>query len=108
MIDLPTALQTRGYPPAVDARLDLEVEDPLLPANNGRWQLQVSDGRGTLVSGGDGHLKMSVRALSPLVSSHWSATQLAELGWLHCAGSEQLSVADQVFSGPAPWMPDAF
>jgi predicted acetyltransferase len=108
LIDLPAALQARGYPSAPDGCIHLEVDDPLLPANRGRWQLDVRDGSGTVVSGGEGHLKLSVRALAPLMSGHWSATQLVELGWLRCSNPTQLLLADQVFSSPPPWMPDLF
>ena len=37
IVDLPAALEARRYPVPVDAVL--EVTDPLLPANSGRWRL---------------------------------------------------------------------
>ena len=39
IVDLPAALAARTYPTAVD--VVLEVTDPLLPANTGRWRLSA-------------------------------------------------------------------
>ena len=108
VVDLPATLQSRGYPSGLEAQLNLSVEDKLLPANEGHWQLSVGDGRATVTPGGDGNIKLTVRALAPLVTGYWSASQLAELGWLQAASTRDLAVADRLFSGPAPWMPDAF
>jgi predicted acetyltransferase len=49
IIDLPAAIAGRGYPAAVSLEVPVEIADTALPANSGRWALQVSGGQGNLV-----------------------------------------------------------
>ena len=52
VVDAPAAIAARGFPPAVSVSVPLEVHDQARPANAGRWQLTVADGKGALVSAG--------------------------------------------------------
>jgi predicted acetyltransferase len=47
LVDLPAALEARRYPVPVD--VVLEVTDPLLPANEGRWRLTGGPDKATCV-----------------------------------------------------------
>ncbi|HEX9999479.1 MAG TPA: GNAT family N-acetyltransferase, partial [Actinoplanes sp.] len=51
LIDLPTALEARRYTAPLD--VVLEVTDPLLTRNSGRWRLTGGDGKTTCVRTGD-------------------------------------------------------
>jgi len=107
VVDVPRALRDRGYAQHVTAALHLEVTDPLIEANNGRWVLSVANGRATVERGGEGRLALSVRALAPLYTGYLHARALAQLGW--CELDEQSAdAASSIFSGPAPGMPDVF
>ncbi len=108
IVDLPAALSLRGYPQDMETELELAVEDPLLTANDGCWQIRIRDGQATVRSGGAGRIRLSIRALAPLFTGYWRASQLAELGLLATPHSNDLSLIDRVFAGPAPWMPEAF
>jgi predicted acetyltransferase len=66
VIDVPKALSLRGYPPEVEAQLHLDVMDPLLPKNTGRYILDVSQGQGAVTTGGLGELQVNIRGLAPL------------------------------------------
>lgn len=46
LVDVPAALDGRGYPAGVDAAVTLTVDDPELPGNTGGWRLTVSGGAG--------------------------------------------------------------
>ncbi len=48
IVDAPAAIGARGFPAGVSVSVPLEVVDPVLPANAGRWRLEVAGGRGTL------------------------------------------------------------
>ena len=48
VVDAPAAIAARGFPAAAVATAVLELDDPQLPANSGRWTLEVSGGKGTL------------------------------------------------------------
>jgi predicted acetyltransferase len=106
-VDVAGALEARGYPQGTGAELHLDVQDDLLPHNNGRFVLMVADGRGSVRPGGEGRLCMHVRGLAPLYSAHLSPVELRAAGML--TGSDaDLSAASVVFAGPRPWLPDMF
>lgn len=107
IIDLPKALTLRGYPLALEAELHLQVEDPQLPANSGRFVLQVSQGQGQVRTGGRGDLKLNIQGLSPLYTSMLTAQALKLLGAVD-GSSEVLALATTLFSGPHPWLSDHF
>ncbi|MDM7915491.1 MAG: GNAT family N-acetyltransferase [Candidatus Eisenbacteria bacterium] len=107
IVDLPNALEMRGYPPGLEAELHLDVDDEVIPANMGRWILRVVDSTGTVVSGGRGDLRATIRGMAPLFSGLLAPRQLRDLGWIE-AGDEALRDATRIFAGPEPWMRDAF
>ena len=107
VLDVPRALAARGYAAAVSGELHLEVEDELFEENNGRFVLRVTGGSATVEAGGDGRLATSVRALAPLYTGHLTATRLRITGWLR-GDDATCALADALFAGPAPWMPDFF
>ncbi len=107
VLDVHGALTARGYPAALTARLDLEVADPLLPGNEGRWRLDVSGGTARVERGGQGHLRCDARALATLYSGFRSATGLSSIGALS-GTPEALATADMLFCGRPPSMRDMF
>jgi predicted acetyltransferase len=106
IVDVPRALAARGYPP-VHVDLELEVEDVLLPANAGRWHVHVTDKGAVIERGGNGKLRLDVRALASLYSGHMSAHALRALGALD-GDNGVIDDAEAVFASRAPWMPDFF
>ncbi|MUN42232.1 GNAT family N-acetyltransferase [Actinomadura litoris] len=48
VVDAPAAIEARGYPAGVGARVPLLVDDPQRPSNSGHWLFEVADGRGRL------------------------------------------------------------
>ncbi len=52
VVDAPAAIAARGFPPGVSVSVPLAIHDQARPANAGRWQLTVADGKGALVSAG--------------------------------------------------------
>ena len=81
--------------------------DELCEWNRGRLHLALAGGRATVEPGGSGGLKIGVRALAPLFTGHLGPRALAQLGWLE-ASERELSRAEAIFAGPAPWMADSF
>lgn len=106
VVNLEKALTERGYPPNLSGLLELEIADPLLSANTGRWILEVADGRGVVKAGGGGRLKLDINSLPPLYSGFLSARQLARAGRLEGA-PEQIALADELFAGE-PRLSDFF
>jgi predicted acetyltransferase len=52
VVDAPGAIAARGFPPAVSLSVPLVISDRTRPANSGRWQLSVIDGKGILIQNG--------------------------------------------------------
>ena len=48
ILDAPAAIAARGFPGAVAVSAVLQLADAQLPANSGRWTLEVAGGKGTL------------------------------------------------------------
>lgn len=107
VVDVKRALESRGYRCPHSRSLDLEVVDEALPENSGRYTLNIENGRGTLKTGGPGTLKMDARGLASLYTGFCSAYDLQIAGRVD-APAEILQVADQIFVGTSPWMPDYF
>lgn len=107
IIDVPNALEKRGYPLGVETELHLQVADELLPENNGKFVLKVSNGRGEVTKGGKGELHLDVRGLAPLYTGLFAPHQLQLAGKLE-ATETALSVATSLFAGSQPWLPDFF
>lgn len=107
ILDVPAALSARGYPGAPAAELHLAVADDLLPSNDGRFVLRVADGRGAAEPGGQGLLRLDVRALAMLYSGYFSPHELHALDLL-AGPPEAINSAALVFAGPRPWLPDMF
>lgn len=49
IVDLPKALEGRGYPSGLTAQVRLQVTDDVCPENAGGWLLQVQAGRGRIL-----------------------------------------------------------
>lgn len=107
IVDVRTALESRGYPEGLEAELQLDVRDDVLAWNNARFTLQVSGGKAKVRRGGRGRLVVDVRGLAPLYTGHAGAAELQATGYVEGAQRE-LDAATRVFGGPSPWMPDFF
>lgn len=107
IVNVPLALSLRGYPTPLEAELHLDVRDDLIAANNGKFCLKVSQGRGEVSQGGKGDFQIDIRSLASLYTSFLSPQQQNSLGYLQTT-SEALETANLIFSGDRPWMADFF
>ncbi len=107
ILDVPGAMQARGWPKGIRGELHLELEDELFAENAGRWMLEISGGEARVRRGGEGQLRCHVRALASLYSAHRSASELASVGFVS-GTDDAVEVADALFAARAPSMPDMF
>src|SRR5215212_7418540 len=82
IVDVVDALSARGYPASVGAELQLDVRDELLPWNNGRFVLTVTDRCARVRSGGTGQIGLHVRDLAALYSGYMTPQELQAAGSL--------------------------
>ncbi|MFF0391204.1 GNAT family N-acetyltransferase [Kitasatospora sp. NPDC004615] len=109
LVDLPKALEARGWAQPVDAVL--EVTDAFCPWNAGRWRLTAVPGKPASCVPTDepADLELDVRELGSVYLGGTSLTALAAAGLvreLRTGALEQVSAAFR--SGLEPWLPHGF
>ncbi|ABX03506.1 GNAT family N-acetyltransferase [Herpetosiphon sp.] len=107
IINAPLAIQRRGFPRWLNCEIALDLIDPRLDWNHGRWVLQLRDGVGRLERGGNGAVSLHVRDLAALYSGYLAPHDLRLAGSLQ-ADAEQLGLLAAIFASPRPWMSDMF
>lgn len=105
--DVAGALEQRGWPPDVTARVDLDVHDDTIADNHGRFVLEVEAGAARVRRGGDGAVRVTARGLAALYTGHRSVLQLTAGGQV--AGDERaLARAVALFATAPPALADGF
>ena len=108
VVDARGAVAARGFAPGIDLEVPLELRDPVLEGNQGRFVLRVRDGSGQLEPGGRGGPTLAIGAFSSLYTGWASAEMLRRAGKLEGGSDAQLAALDAAFAGPTPWMLDEF
>ncbi|MCS1350727.1 enhanced intracellular survival protein Eis [Mechercharimyces sp. CAU 1602] len=109
IVDVEKAFSMRGFPHGRATTLHFEIKDPWVEANCGRFILTVSnEGDVSVERGGEGTLRIDIKGVASLYTSHRTAHQLQREGLLHTEDEDSLSEVTMLFAGPNPWMTDIF
>lgn len=108
VVDVPSALGSRSY--AVDETLVLEVTDPLLPDNEGRWALTISEGKASVErTEAPADLVMEIKDLGAIYLGGTKPSELAAASRIRASSPEVLLLADAVFGWHIePWCMEIF
>lgn len=111
ILDVPAALEDRGYPEDVNGETVFAVEDPQFPDNRGPFRLEAEGGK-VRVSGADGNdwdggPPIPIGALSTMFAAYVSPAAAGRAGLVD-PRSPCLRLFSRLFAGPAPWTPDFF
>jgi predicted acetyltransferase len=106
VVHVEAALQARGYSGGY-AEIELELDDAELPENAGRYRLVVRDGKADVSRGGNGKVRLDVRALAVMYSGFLRASDLARSGRIS-GDSASIQTLDGLFAGPPPALGDFF
>jgi predicted acetyltransferase len=112
VVDAPSAIAARGFPPAVSLSVPLVISDHTRPANSGRWQLSVSDGKGILIQNGPvvppapEALTVGARGLAALYAGTPVGT--LRLAGLAAGGAPDADAALDAAFAATPFMVDEF
>lgn len=107
IVNVPLALESRGYPLAVAADLHLKIHDSLIAENSGQFVLTVKEGKGTVTPGGTGDVTLTINSLASLYTGFFTPQQLQWMGKI--TGSDNgLAIATQLFAGSSPALIDFF
>lgn len=108
LVDAAAAIQQRGWPASVNVRVELAIDDPLLPSNAGPHVLEIADGQGTLTPAGAGGAAVSITHLAAWFTGWTPASTLAWQGLLAGLEAPQLTALDAAVAGPAPALSEFF
>lgn len=106
LTDVAAALEQRGYPP-LTLELELDVADESMPENAGRYVLRLDAGTPHVTRGGEGRIRLDVRALAAIFTSFSHPSEQLAAGLLS-AEPDDLARLGAVFAGPGPFILDAF
>lgn len=107
VLNVQTALESRGYPAGLTASASFDVADDIVPANVGRWTLTVERGVAKATRGGDGRVRATARGLATLLTGYYTPRQAALLGEVSGTDAD-LAAAGAIFSGGTPVMTDMY
>jgi predicted acetyltransferase len=107
VVNVERALASRGYPRDARAELHLEVSDPLVSANAGRFVIEVEKGEARVRRGGRGAMQVDALGLASLYTGYLGAHELRLVGALD-ADEATTREAAVLFAGAYPWCPDKF
>ena len=109
VLDLPAAVEAAGWPPGMDAAVELSVVDPLCPWHDGRHRLEIAGGRGSLTrfEGSAEVPVMTPQGLAVLLAGGGSAAAMRRAGLLDGVTNSD-AVLDLIMSGPHPAILDFF
>ena len=106
LLDVPAALERRGYPPLSDEAV-IAVEDASFPDNRGPWRVVADEGTVKVerAEGAGGAAPITIGTLSSMFSGFLSPFEAVALGLLD---EQHAAFFARLFAGPAPWMHDFF
>jgi predicted acetyltransferase len=108
VVDVALALGGRSY--RADGRVVIEVFDEFMPANAGRWALEVDGGAATVSSTTDApDVACDVTDMGAAYLGAFSFAQLADAGRVREVATGGVERADALFrTDRAPWCPKVF
>ncbi len=104
LVDVPAALQARGYAHEPHGSVALHVHDASAPWNDGAWVVSFDAGRASAVRGGPGTVRVDVGTLAAVFSGWLPVRQAVLLGTLVGADDDAAALLRRAFEGPTPWM----
>ncbi|MEZ5137815.1 MAG: GNAT family N-acetyltransferase [Acidimicrobiales bacterium] len=108
LVDLPGAVAARGWPATARGRIGLQVHDRQAPWNDGRWTLEVEEGRARAVPGGDGAVEVTIGGLSSWWAGYATPARLARTGSLRCGDPSVLRTLGELLPATPPVLPDFY
>ena len=104
LLDIPAAINQRGFPVGLEAEVCLAVEDELSPDSGMPFRLSVAKGEGRVEAATSADLRMGIGAFSALYSGALNTATLIASGMLFGGTREERAQLDACFSGPLPFM----
>jgi len=105
VLDVPGALEARGYPASVSGEIVIDVDDPQFEENRAAFRLRVEGGSGKVErTEEEPDAALSIRAFSALFAGYLSTAELVAGGLI----DRPNQLLSELFAGPPPFMQDHF
>ena len=111
LLDVPAALEAYPFPRELSGRFSFTLTDDWIATNQGSFLLELSAGRGMvsrLAAGAATDLQLDARVLTQLYSRLLRPRTAATFGLLTVDERTALDLAEQAFTGLAPFSSDMF
>ena len=106
LLDVGAAIAARGFPAGIGCEVALTVEDAQLPDNAGDWLLKVEAGRGELVAGGSGGVRLDARGIAAMYAG--VPLSVLRIAGLATGGRTEDDAALDTAFASAPYLLDYF
>jgi predicted acetyltransferase len=107
ILDVARALGARSY--AAEGELAFDLQDKLVPENEGAWRLQAGADGASVERGGDPELRLDVAALGSTYLGGFSFSELQAAELVEELADGAVGRADALFRTPrAPWCLEVF
>ena len=107
LVDVAAAFEARGFPPPLEAAVELQVADPAFGWNDAGWRIEVSGGTAKVAQAPGARARVDVGTLGALFAGMLSARDARRLGKLE-ADDDDVATLDAMLAGPAPFVNDWF
>ena len=108
LVHVERAFESRGYPRDAEGAVELELEDPLVPANTGAFRLDVHAGAGSVTRLERARARIDIGALSALYTGWLTPRNAARAGRIVGADEEALATLERLLAGRVPSMVEEF
>jgi predicted acetyltransferase len=107
LVDLPAAIEARGYGPHVEASVEVTVTDSVLGENTGTWSISVAEGRAKVAPSNGTRASTDIATLSAIWTGILSPHDAVRTGRLEASAGD-VAALEAIFGGRAPWVADWF
>lgn len=107
LLDVPAALEARGYHPLLEVGVTIATRDPLFAENDGPWRIDVAGGRAKVTPTASADATADVQTWASIYTGLLRARDAVRLGALD-ATDAALDALEAIFAGPTPWIADFF
>jgi len=107
LLDVPAAIEARGYSPLIDASVTIAVRDSLFDENEGPWNIEVGCGQAKVFPAEQADATVDAQMLASIWSSMHRTRDAARIGGLQ-ATPQAIEALELIFGGPLPWIADFF
>jgi predicted acetyltransferase len=108
LLNVPKAIEGRGYPLSLNETIDLTVTDAALPTNAGSIRIEVCDGVAKVSPIDSAAAVVDVGALAAIYTGWLPARESVRMGGLKSASVAEVEILEKMFVSPRPWCMDRF